>query len=109
MDASIVVRLIDETKSGFSDINRNLQNLDNSTSSVAQGFKMLGAAALAAFSVQTLKATYDLTDSIQTLDNKLKLVTTSSDDLNKTYSQLLAVANNSRSSRIAGQRSNEGC
>lgn len=98
MDASIVVRLIDETKSGFSDINRNLQNLDNSTSSVAQGFKMLGAAALAAFSVQTLKATYDLTDSIQTLDNKLKLVTTSSDDLNKTYNQLLAVANNSRSS-----------
>jgi tape measure domain-containing protein len=98
MDASIVVRLIDETKSGFSDINRNLQNLDSSTGSVAQGFKILGAAALAAFSVQTLKATYDLTDSIQTLDNKLKLVTNSADDLNKTYSQLLAVANNSRSS-----------
>ncbi len=98
METSIVVRLIDETRQGLSQIQNNLRSIDDNVSTVSRGFAALGGALAAAFSAASLKAVYDLTDNIQTLDNRLRLVTSSTDQLNATYNKLLSIANESRSS-----------
>lgn len=98
METSIVVRLIDETRQGLNQIQSNLRSIDDGVSSVSRGFAAMGSALAAAFSVASLKAVYDLTDTIQTLDNRLRLVTSSTAELNSVYDRLFKVANDSRSS-----------
>lgn len=97
METSIVVRLIDETRQGLNQIQSNLRSIDDGVSSVSRSFQAMGAALAGAISAATLKSVYDLTDTIQTLDNRLRLVTNSTNELNAVYDKLFKVATDSRS------------
>lgn len=82
MDASIVVRLIDETRTGFSDINRNLSSVKSGLASVAAAFG-------SAFAVGTVTK---IANEIETLNNKLKLVSGSSQEFAKNYQTVFNIA-----------------
>ena len=96
-DTSIVVKLIDETRAGFQSINSNLDGLDRSTSALASSFNGLKTAAAAFVGVVASRATIDFIDTIQTMDNRLKLVTKSQGELNSTFNDLFAVSQKTRS------------
>jgi tape measure domain-containing protein len=96
-DTSIVVKLIDETRAGFQTINSNLDGLDRSTTALASSFNGLKTAAAAFVGVVASKATIDFIDTIQTMDNRLKLVTKSQGELNTTFNDLFTVAQKTRS------------
>jgi tape measure domain-containing protein len=96
-DTSIVVKLIDETRAGFQSINSNLDGLDRSTSALTSSFNGLKTAAAAFVGVVASKATIDFIDTIQTMDNRLKLVTKSQGELNTTFNDLFTVAQKTRS------------
>ena len=95
-DTSIVVKLIDETRAGFQSINSNLDGLDRSTSALTSSFNGLKTAAAAFVGVVASKATIDFIDTIQTMDNRLKLVTKSQGELNTTFNDLFTVAQKTR-------------
>ena len=96
-DTSIVVKLIDETRAGFQSINSNLGSLDKNTSTLTNSFNGLKTAAAAFVGVVASKATIDFIDTIQTMDNRLKLVTKSQGELNSTFNDLFDVAQKTRS------------
>lgn len=96
MDASIVVRLIDETKSGFSDINRNLGSVNSSAKSLNNTMNGLAAATSAFVSALGVREILNFTNTIQSLENRLKLVTNSTEELNKVYGNLFQVAQDTR-------------
>lgn len=96
MDASIVVRLIDETRAGFSDIQRNLQGIDSTSKSVSRSMDGLRQAAIGFVTALAGGQTLDFINQIQTLDNRLKLVTTSQADLNEKYQELFDVSQKTR-------------
>ena len=95
-DTSIVVKLIDETRAGFQSINSNLSTLDNNTSALKSSFDGLKTAASAFVGVLASKAAIDFIDTIQTMDNRLKLVTKSQGELNTTFAGLFDVAQKTR-------------
>jgi tape measure domain-containing protein len=68
--------------SSFSALNRSLGNLESAFSAVAGAF--------------FVKETVSFVNTIQTLDNKLRLVTNSSQELNATYDSLFEVAQRTR-------------
>ena len=96
-DTSIVVKLIDETRAGFQSINSNLDGLNRNTTALDNSFKGLKNAAAAFVGVVASKATIDFIDTIQTMDNRLKLVTKSQGELNSTFNDLFDVAQKTRS------------
>jgi tape measure domain-containing protein len=96
-DTSIVVKLIDETRAGFQSINSNLDGLDRSTSALTSSFNGLKTAAAAFVGVVASRATIDFIDTIQTMDNRLKLVTKSQGELNSTFNDLFTVSQKTRS------------
>ena len=96
-DTSIVVKLIDETRAGFQTINSNLDGLDRSTNALTSSFNGLKTAAAAFVGVVASRATIDFIDTIQTMDNRLKLVTKSQGELNTTFNDLFTVAQKTRS------------
>lgn len=67
----INVRLIDETKTGFRNINNNLKGLQTSTSSLTSGFVKLGAALATSFAV---KGIVNTAASFQDLRTSLSLL-----------------------------------
>lgn len=95
-ETSIVVKLIDETRAGFQGIQRNLDTLDNSAVALQRSFDGLKTAAAAFVGVVASKATLDFIDTIQTMDNRLKLVTKSQGELNTTFENLFDVAQRTR-------------
>lgn len=95
-DTSIVVKLIDETRAGFQSINSNLSTLDNNTSALKSSFDGLKTAASAFVGVLASKAALEFVDTIQTMDNRLKLVTKSQSELNTTFEGLFDVAQKTR-------------
>lgn len=67
----INVRLIDETKAGFKNINNNMKGLQSSTSSLTSGFLKLGAALATSFAV---KGIVNTAASFQDLRTSLSLL-----------------------------------
>ena len=96
MDASIVVRLIDETKQGFNDIQRNLASVDSSSKTLTRTMQGLETAAAAFVGALASKKVLDFIDSVQTMDNKLKLVEKSQGDVNIRFNELFDVAQRTR-------------
>ena len=96
-DTSIVVKLIDETRAGFQSINSNIEGLDRNSKALKSSFDGLKTAAAAFVGVIAGRATIDFIDTIQTMDNRLKLVTKSQGELNTTFNELFDVAQRTRS------------
>lgn len=95
-DTSIVVKLIDETRAGFLSIKSNLDSIDSNASSLQQSFKALETAAAGFMAVVASKKALDFIDTIQTMDNRLRLVTKSQEELNTTFNALFNVADKTR-------------
>jgi len=95
-DTSIVVKLIDETRAGFQSINSNLDSLDRNASALKSSFDGLKTAAAAFVGVLASKSALDFVDTIQSMDNRLKLVTKSQSELNTTFQGLFDVAQRTR-------------
>jgi tape measure domain-containing protein len=81
-DTSIVVKLINETQAGFNQINRDLTSIKSGLSSVASAFG-------AAFAVGNI---VKIANEVQQLDNKVKLVSSSSEDFAKKYQTVYNIA-----------------
>ncbi len=96
MDASITVRLIDETQRGFSDINRNLTGIGSTAKSLNNTMNGLAAASSAFVNALAVREILTFTNNLQTMDNRLRLVTTSQSELNKTFDNLFDVATRTR-------------
>ena len=95
-DTSIVVKLIDETRAGFQSINSNLGSLDRNASALKSSFDGLKTAAAAFVGVLASRSALDFVNTIQTMDNRLKLVTKSQGELNTTFEGLFDVAQKTR-------------
>lgn len=95
-DTSIVVKLIDETRAGFQSINSNLDSLDRNASALKSSFDGLKTAAAAFVGVLASRSALDFVNTIQTMDNRLKLVTKSQGELNTTFEGLFDVAQKTR-------------
>jgi len=96
MDASIVVRLIDETRTGFNDIQRNLASVDSSSKTLTRTMDGLKTAAAEFVAALASGKIIDFIDSVQTMDNKLKLVEKSQGDVNIRFNELFDVAQRTR-------------
>jgi len=88
MAENIRLELVVVDKTGAA-LNRAKQNVDGLNKSLGSLAKL----AAAAFSVRAL---FNYANTIQNVNNRLKLVTTSQQNLNDTFSNLQAVANRSR-------------
>ena len=95
-ETSITVRLIDETRAGFADINRNLGGLDSKASALGKTMDGLRDAAIGFASALASRQILNFVDSIQNLDNRLRLVTNSQEELNSSYTKLFKVAQDTR-------------
>ena len=95
-DTSIVVKLIDETRAGFQSVNSNLNSLNNNATVLKSSFDGLKNAASAFVGVLASRVAIDFIDTIQTMDNRLKLVTKSQGELNTTFAGLFDVAQKTR-------------
>ena len=95
-DANIVVRLVDQTSTGLGSVNNNLNKIDKNTTKVSKGFKTMATAAAGFVAAISGRAILDFVSQIQNLDNRLRLVTDGSADLNQRFDELFAVANKTR-------------
>lgn len=95
-NADIIVKIIDQTGTGANSVQRNLDKVSNSTSKATKGFNLLKTAALGFVSAVGVRALVGIADDIQNLDNRLKLVTGSQQELNKVFAELLDVSNKTR-------------
>lgn len=97
-NADIIVKIIDQTSAGASSVQRNLNGIDSSgkavNSRMATFATRLAGVATAIAGAATGGAIF--LDTIQTLENRLKLVTTSQQDLNNVFEALAGVAARSR-------------
>jgi len=91
-ETSITVRLIDETRAGFATINSNLDRIDSSASSLTKTMKGLETAALGFAAALASRQVFDFIDGIQTMENRLKLVTKSQDEFNDRFRELYDVS-----------------
>ena len=82
MDANITVRLINETKAGFSSIQSDLNRMTSALNTITTLFA-------GAFSARAIK---DIVDNVETLNNKIKVVSTSSEDFAKKYAEIYKIA-----------------
>lgn len=94
--AEILVKIRDEASASLNSIKASLNAVETSSNSLESSLgKMTSALAAVGLGV-TIKATIDYVDTIQTLDNKLRLVTNSSGELNSAYQRLYQVAQDTR-------------
>lgn len=96
MDASITVRLIDETRAGFNRIQGELNDLDRTNRRLGDGFRNLQSAAVGFISAIGVREVGSFITSIQNMDNRLRLVTGTTEGVNKTFDALLKVAQDTR-------------
>ena len=95
-DANIVVRLVDQTTQGLGSVNRNLDKIEKGTGRVANGMRSMATAAAGFVAAISGRAILNFVDNIQTLDNRLRLVTDSQAELNDVFESLVGVAARSR-------------
>lgn len=95
-NADIIVKIIDQTGTGASSVQRNLDKVENSTSRATKGFNLLKTAALGFVTAIGARALIGAIDDIQNLDNRLRLVTNSQNELNQAFAELLDVSNKTR-------------
>lgn len=97
-NAEIIVKIVDQTSAGANSVQRNLNNVGKSTGSVTTKINTFaqGLAGLATTFATVGTAGINFLDTVQTLDNRLKLVTDSQEDLNETFDALVDVSNRSR-------------
>jgi tape measure domain-containing protein len=93
---SITVSLIDQTRSGFNEINRNLTGLNSTARSLNNTMNGLSTATSAFVNALAVREILTFTNNLQTMDNRLKLVTESQSELNKTFDNLFDVATRTR-------------
>lgn len=91
-DTSITVRLIDEASRGLRDIDDGVDRIDRSASSLTKTFNGLKTAALGFVAAVASKATLDFVDTVQSLDNKLKLVSKSQAEFADNYETVFKIA-----------------
>lgn len=96
MDASIVVRLINETQAGFNKIQGDLSSLDRSAKNVEKTFGQVQTALAGMLGLLAGNAVIKFIDDMQTLDNRLRLVTKNQDELNTRFKELFDVAQRTR-------------
>lgn len=95
-DANIVVKILDQTKAGINAIDRNLNKINDSAKRSTKSLGNLRTAAVGLATALSGKAILDFVDTIQTMDNRLKIVTSSSAELNQRFNELFAVAQSTR-------------
>jgi tape measure domain-containing protein len=95
-DANIIVKLIDQTGPGLNQVQGNLDKIEKSTGRVSKGFKAMATAAAGFIASIGAAAVLRYVDSIQTLDNRLRLVTSSQSELNARFNDLAGIANRTR-------------
>jgi tape measure domain-containing protein len=91
--------VLSQIQSGVKNLNSSVNTLGGTTGTlgkVAKGFDLIEQSVSALASAFLVKETFQYIDSIQTLDNKIRLVTKSSDQFNKTYEDLYDVAQRTR-------------
>ncbi len=95
-ETSIVVKLIDETQRGFRDINGRFDDLDKSGNRLSRTMDQVKQAAAGFLFALSGRELLEFIDSVQTMDNRLKLVTNSSSELNKRFNQLFDISQRTR-------------
>jgi tape measure domain-containing protein len=96
METSIVLKLINETKAGLNQVQNDLAGVNTSAKSVEKSFNSAKQALGAFVALFAGNEVLNFVNTIQTLDNRLKLVTNSSADLNAQYRELFKVAQETR-------------
>lgn len=94
---SITVSLIDQTRSGFNSIQSSLGGLTSTTGSLNRQMNLLATSASALVSALSVREVIQFTTNLQNMDNRLKLVTTSTGELNKTFDELYELSQRTRS------------
>ena len=95
-DANIVVKILDQTKAGINAIDRNLNRINDSAKRSTKSLGNLRTAAVGLATALSGKAVLDFVDTIQTMDNRLKIVTSSNGELNARFQELFDVAQRTR-------------
>ena len=95
-DANIIVKIIDQTSGGLNGVQRQIDATERSvqrTNTAFGGLTRAVAGLAAAFGAREI---IQFADNIQTLQNRLRLVTDSQEDLNNQFENLTTIANRSR-------------
>ena len=91
--------VLSQIQSGVKNLNSSINGLGGASGTlgkVAKSFDLIEQSVRALASAFLVKETFAFIDSIQTLDNKLRLVTNSSDELSRTYKDLYDIAQRTR-------------
>ena len=102
-DREIIVKIVDQTKSGMDSAKNNLDSVNRSGNTLIGTFNTMKAAVggfVAALAVKEIvdfgKAVLDATQQYQTFENQLKLITKDSQDLQNTMAALTTAAYTNR-------------
>jgi tape measure domain-containing protein len=92
----ITIEAVDKTSPVLAQISSGVGQLNNSVSGLTRGFDSLASAASAVGLALGGREIFNYVNTIETLDNKLRLVTNSSADLANKYKELNNLANETR-------------
>ena len=92
----ITIEAVDKTSPVLAQISGGVGQLNNSVSGLTRGFSSLESAVSAVGLALGGREIFNYVNTIETLDNKLRLVTTSSGDLANKYRELNTLANETR-------------
>ena len=96
-DANIIVKIVDQTQNGINAITRQVDNVERSVNRTNTAFGGLNRAVGAFVAAVGAREIIQFANTVQNLNNRLKLVTGSQAELNDTFEGLLRIANRSRS------------
>lgn len=95
-DANIIVKIIDQTSGGINNITRQVDNVERSVKKTNTAFVGVNRALGAFVGFLGARELLRFANDVQTINNQIRLVTSSQEELNTTFDQLLKLANDTR-------------